>query len=246
MKIKKPDYYSPSTINLFVRDKAKFIMKLANIDSFEGNSATIRGEAVEFALARKLAFDTNYKDTLNNVVNHFHSSHFGSRIPKDEKYEKEKSSLKGYLDQILPTYNMIEDEFIGTQTKISLELKDVSVPLLGYVDFEFNNHIRDLKTTKSIPSNVPHSIKRQLAIYSKATGKEAWVDFVSPKKTTSIKIDNVEDTISEVTAICKGIDKLLSISDDARELSNIFYPNLDSWEWDQETINNAKQLWSVK
>ena len=164
MKIKKPDYYSPSTINLFVRDKAKFIMKLANIDSFEGNSSTIRGEAIEFALARKLAFDTNYKDTLNNVVNHFHSSHFGSRIPKDEKYEKEKSSLKGYLDQILPTYNMIEDEFIGTQTKISLELKDVSVPLLGYVDFEFNNHIRDLKTTKSIPSNVPHSIKRQLAI----------------------------------------------------------------------------------
>lgn len=246
MKIKKPDYYSPSTINLFVRDKAKFIMKLANIDSFEGNSATIRGEAVEFALARKLAFDTNYKDTLNNVVNHFHSSHFGSRIPKDEKYEKEKSSLKGYLDQILPTYNMIEDEFIGTQTKISLELKDVSVPLLGYVDFEFNNHIRDLKTTKSIPSNVPHSIKRQLAIYSKATGKEAWVDFVSPKKTTSIKIDNVEDTISEVTAICKGIDKLLSISDDAKELSNIFYPNLDSWEWDKNSINNAKQLWSIK
>lgn len=49
-----------------------------------------------------------------------------------------------------------------------------------------------------------------------------------------------------MTAICKGIDKLLSISDDARELSNIFYPNLDSWEWDQETINNAKQLWSVK
>ena len=47
MKIKKPDYYSPSTINLFVRDKSKFIMKLANLDSFEGNSSTIRGESIE-------------------------------------------------------------------------------------------------------------------------------------------------------------------------------------------------------
>jgi hypothetical protein len=24
------------------------------------------------------------------------------------------------------------------------------------------------------------------------------------------------------------------------------YPNLDSWEWGQDDINNAKKLWSIK
>ena len=37
MKYDKLEYLSPSTINLFIRDKAKFILKLAKLDDF-GNS----------------------------------------------------------------------------------------------------------------------------------------------------------------------------------------------------------------
>jgi hypothetical protein len=246
MKIKKPKYYSPSTINLFVRDKAKFIMKLANIDSFGGSPATFRGESIEYGLIRKLFYNDEPGDIIKEVDKWFEECVISNKVEKDEKYKKEKASLPFYIDQILQTYNSIEEPCIGTQTKVELELKGVSVPIMGYIDFEFETHIRDLKTTKAIPTKVPHSVQRQLAVYSKATSKQAWVDYVSPKKTTSIRIDNVDDTISEITSICQGIDKFLSISEDAKELANMFYPNLDSWEWDKDSINNAKQLWSIK
>lgn len=41
------EYFSASTINLFVRDKSKFILKVAGYDDFNGNPSTLRGSAVE-------------------------------------------------------------------------------------------------------------------------------------------------------------------------------------------------------
>jgi hypothetical protein len=247
MKIRKPKHYSPSSINLFMRDKAKFIMKYADIDTFDGSSATIRGQAVEVAISERIFYAKEIIECIDIATQYFESECKSKNVEQDEKYWKEHNNLSKYIENIIPSYDNIKEQSVGTQCLINLDLNDISVPIKGFIDFEFDNHIRDLKTTRAIPSKIPHSVARQLAIYSKAIDKkEAWVDYVSPKKTVSYRIDNIDDAIEEVRSICLGMDKFFQISDDVKELATIFYPNLDSYEWDRESINNAKQLWSIK
>ena len=246
MKFKSLEHLSPSTINLFVRDKAQFIMKLSGIE-YKGSSATVRGQAVEKAVLQSVFYKNRSLDeSIKIALDYFQEETLFSKIEKDEKYNKEKSTISDYILNAIPTYQSIQDEPLEMQRKIELRLDDVKLPIIGYIDIEFENHIRDLKTTKVIKSSVPHSVQRQLSIYSKALRKDAWVDYVSPKKIVSTKIDNIENNIQEVITICKGIEKLLSISDDIQEIASMFYPNLDSWEWDKDSINQARKIWSIK
>ena len=246
MKIKSLGHLSPSTINLFIRDKAQFIMKLSGVE-YKGSFAKVRGQAVEKAVLQSVFYkNRSLEDSIKIASDYFQEETLLSKIEKNEKYDKEKTTISDYVLNAIPTYQSIEDEPLEMQRKIELKLDEVQLPIIGYIDIEFENHIRDLKTTKVIKSSVPHSVQRQLSIYSKAVGKDAWVDYVSPKKIISSKIINVENNIQEVITICKGIEKLLSISDDIQEIASMFYPNLDSWEWDKESINQARRIWSIK
>ncbi len=248
MKLEELGYLSPSTINLFIRDKSKFIMKIADVDTFDGSPATVRGNAVENAVFSSVVYKHK---SIQEFIDEA-EAYYWIEIKKlngefeDKKIESERKALQDYISVGVPKYQSIDDQLIDTQGKIKLELEGVKVPIVGYYDIAFENHIRDLKTTRSIPSMIPRSTQRQMAIYSQATQKDVWVDYVSRKNYKSSKVTNVKETIEEVTAICQGIEKFLNISNDIQELANIFYPNLDSWEWDKNSINNAKQLWSIK
>ena len=169
------EHFSASTINLFIRDKAKFIFKAMKLDEFNGNPSTVR-----------------------------------------------------------------------TQSKINLEFEEISLPIIGYIDLELETTLRELKSVRAIPSAIPHAVQRQASIYSYATKKPIWVDYISKKNCTSYKVTNVEDNIKEVIQICQSIEKFLSISEDIHEIAGMFYPNLDSWEWDKNDINTAKKIWSIK
>ena len=77
------------------------------------------------------------------------------------------------------------------QSKVELNIDGLKLPIIGYIDLECERSIRDLKTTRAIPSALPHSVN-------------------------------------------------------IKEIASMHYPNLDSWEWGQDDINNAKKLWSIK
>ena len=93
------------------------------------------------------------------------------------------------------TYFNLKDAPVNTQSKITLDLPDVALPIIGYIDLECENTVRDLKTVRAIPSSVPFGVQRQLAIYSTATNKEPWVDYVSKKHCTTYKVERVEQII---------------------------------------------------
>ena len=243
MKLSDIGYVSPSLINLFVRDKAKFIMKIANLDDFDGNTATLRGQAVESALLTAPFYKHKTdKELIDDALAYFSSELLGLSQKQDEKkVDQERKAIPDYIRIGLQTYRSIDDTPIDTQGKITLELKEVSVTIIGYYEIAFENHIRDLKTTKAIKSTLPHSTQRQLAIYSFATKKDAWVDYVSRKNIVSTKIGNVKKTVEQVIYLCQAIEKFLSLSSDIKELAHIFFPNQDSWEWTEDDINNYKK-----
>lgn len=241
-------YFSSSTINLFVRDKSKFILKVAGYDDFNGNPSTLRGNAVENQLLSVPFYkDKNIQEYIDDALAFYNSEVLGlNQEFEEKKITKERQDIPNYIMSGFLTYHNIEDEPIKTQSKIELKIDQLSLPLIGYIDLECENSIRDLKTTRAIPSALPHSVARQLAIYSTATNKDAWVDYVSKKHCTTYRVGNIQQTMDEVVAICQGIEKFLSISSDIKEIASMHYPNLDSWEWSQDDINNAKKLWSIK
>ena len=243
MRLKKRTHYSPSCINSFVQSPALYILQESGLYNFDGSPQTLRGEAVEYAV--KL-FLTGNKD-INSIIDM--TTKFWLSLDIDISHKdhiKEAESQNDFIRNAIKLYSKVTDTYLMSQKKIECPFPQVSLPFIGFVDFEFLNCVRDLKTTRAIPSKVPKTIQRQLSLYSFATGKQAWVDFVSPSKTVSYLIEDVENTIDEIIEIGKCLDNFYKLSDDPKELAKLFYPNFDDWRWDEELKNKSKLLWSIK
>ena len=238
------EHLSLSTINLFIRDKSKFCLKASGLEDSMGNPAMLRGRAVENQLLTVPIYkERNIEELINDadVFYQTESLEFDKTIEK-EKIEKERLDVPKYIMSGYPFYYNLKDKGLTTQRKVTYNLSELNSPILGFIDLECLNTIRDLKTTRAIPSAVPHMVQRQLAFYSHVSRKQAWVDYVSKKHCTTYRIDNVEKTMNEILAICQSIEKFLSISDDIKEIASMFPPNLDSWEWSEEDNINWKKL----
>ena len=47
----------------------------------------------------------------------------------------------------------------------------------------------------------------------------------------------------EIIKISLGLMKFLSISNDAYELASMFYPNFDSWMWNDDNKKQSTKIW---
>jgi len=243
------EHLSPSKINLWVTDPALFIgTYLCGMKGSYGVGA-FRGTAVEFALNKKIV-DT---DLSKEATNEFLYGSFNEQCiekglsTENIKAQKERNTLETYYDQ---AFNVYKDfgvpEFYQHKIYYTLH-EDLPTPFLGFIDFVFNDAIRDLKTTARMPSSISTNHQRQLAVYSKAfPDKELWVDYVSPKQTISYKVNNVEQILNQVIKISLGLQRFLSISDDPYELASMHYPNYDSWMWSEDMKEQSKTVWSNK
>ena len=243
------EHLSPSKINLWVSDPALFIATyLCGMKGSYGVGA-FRGSAVEHALEKKLS----NKDFPQKAIDEFLYGSFDKEcvehnISEDnEKLIKERTALELYYNSALDIYS----EF-GTPTHYQHKVyysihEDLPIPFLGYIDFVYEDAIRDLKTVGVRPSKFSVAHQRQLAVYSRAfPEKELWCDYVTKKEALSFKVQNVEQRLKEVINISFGLQKFLSISDDPYELASMIHPNYDSWMWSEEMKEKSTKIWSNK
>jgi len=241
------EHLSPSKINLWVNDPALFIgTYLCGMKGSYGVGA-FRGTAVEFALNKKIVEpklpQSSIEEYLYGNFNEQCTEHGISMA--DIKAQKERSALNSYYEQAYNVYeNLGVPELYQHKVYYSIH-EDLPTPFLGYIDFVFNDTIRDLKTTARMPSSLSTGHQRQLAVYSKAfPNKDLWVDYVTPKQAVSYKVQNVEKILNQVIKISLGLQKFLSISDDPYELASMHYPNYDSWMWSEEMKQQSYKIWS--
>ena len=246
-KVHNIEHLSASKINSWINYPAMFIATtLCGVKSKVGAGA-FRGTSVEYALEKKLS----NKDYNHNIIDEFLYSKFDSECLENnisiysERASKERKGLSSYYYQAISLYNDF-GEPQHYQHKIYYSLHDdLPIPFLGFIDFVFEDSIRDTKTTARMPSAPSQGHQRQLAIYSKAfPEKELWLDYITPKKSVSYKVNNVEQRINEVIKVAFGLQKFLSISSDPFELASMVYPNYDDWMWSEDMKQQAKQIWS--
>ena len=236
------NYLSPSSINTYINDNALWVARyLFGVKSSSGASA-VRGIATEAALAdkyEKKTFDFNYLDM------HFMSLCAESGIDLgDTKTAKEKKLLEGFGKVIDENFDY--ENLEAYQEKVSVQIDDLPVPIIGYIDFRFADKIVDLKTTTRMPTRPTEAQKRQMALYSMAYPKSS-VDlfFASPKEHKKFTLKNLSVYKKQLVKVALGIQKFLSVSDDKHEIDSLTYPNLDSWLW-TGMKDEASKIWSLK
>lgn len=236
------NYLSPSSINTYINDTSLWVARyLFKMKSSSGASA-VRGIATEFVLADKYekgVFDYNLLDVK------FMSLCAESGIDLgDIKTAKEKKLLKDFGTIIDENFDYKDLE--AYQEKVEVQIEDMPVPIMGYIDFRFKGKIVDLKTSTRMPTRPTEAQKRQMALYSMAY-PDSSVDlfFATPKEHKRFTLKNLTLYKKQLRKVALSIQKFLSISDDKHELASLMYPNLDSWLW-SGMKEEANKIWSVK
>lgn len=213
---------------------------LFGIKSGSGAGA-IRGIVQEAVLAEK--YQTG-KFNFNLLEMKFLNMCTEAKIDlEDVKVQKEKKSLENF-GKVIDTnfdYKDLEDY----QEKVEVQLEDMPIPIMGYIDFRFKDKIVDLKTTTRMLSQPTEAQKRQMAFYSMAYPDNS-VDlfFASPKDYKKFTLNNLSVHKKQLKQVAFSIQKFLSISDDKHELASLVYPNFDSWTWGGRLKAEAKKIWA--
>ena len=236
-------WLSHSSISTWISSPSKFIaQKLFRIDDY-GSASMHRGTASEYALHKKYEegiFDIQHAENKFNELCNFGGIDFG-----DATRYKENIQLKEYGNILNKNFNYKNLETY--QEKIEIQLDELPIPIIGYIDFVFDDVVVDLKTTARMPSKATESNKRQMAIYKMHyKDKKSEVFYATPKDFKVFKLDNLEIYQEQIKQIALGIMKFLSISDDKEELASMVLPDADDWKWSEEMINEVKdkvQAW---
>ena len=234
-------YLSPSSMNTYISDVPMWVARyLFGVKSGSGAGA-VRGIVQESVLADK--YKTGKFDFDSLEVKYIDTCIEFKLDLEDVKIEKEKKLLKNFG-------KIIDDNFDYTdlqdyQERVEVELEDMPIPVMGYIDFRFKDKIVDLKTTTRMPSKPTEAQMRQMAFYSMAYPDNS-VDlfFATPKDYRKFTLDNLSVYKKQLKKVAFSIQKFLSISDDKHELASLVYPNYDSWTWGYKLKQEAKKIWS--
>ena len=238
------EHLSASSINLFIQDIPLFIVRYLAKHKSPTNPAMLRGTVIDHAIGEKHSVKTAQKEFMS-LMNY----HKKEGVTFDEvKAETEYKNIEKYLEVGLPFYKNL-GEPVSYQKKVELEFDDLPIPVIGYVDLEYKDCIRDIKTSARKPAELLPPVQRQLAIYATALEKDrAYADYIYVTKTKAevitLECDDIDMRLNEVYRVASAMMNLLQ-NNDINSLVDQFYPNPD-WMWSLQDIKFAKELWRIK
>lgn len=243
---------SISDWQLWQDEPALWIIKHSQGYRTETNPAAARGHAVEHAGNQLLA---NPKMSVDEAIAHAQDAYIKSRaVPKDADPEmwftvpemNEWNDIPGFVAQMrealicleLPKPKRIQNKVTGT-----IE----GVPIRGFTDWEWDDRLIDLKTTRRCPVTMRFSHQEQQTFYSDSTGLPAACLYVTPKKWEHCPLteEMQEAGRNRVEAMARGIRATLQFpSWDA--LVPMYPPrDLGGFRWDEKARFLASGIWSV-
>src|SRR5512134_3760425 len=231
---------SPSTLNHFAAAPAHFVMqRLLNLRAPE-SAAAIRGNAVERGVHLGLIHPHLPLDAC--VAEAEAAFDRAMALNPDNRRASERANLPGYV-----TNALFELRAYGTpsaaQDRIEIRFDDVPVPVVGYIDWRFDDHglIVDLKTTGRLPAAISDAHGRQGAIYAKAHGNHgmrfAYVKPVAGKTdgravvVYEMAADDVRRHLIALRQIALRLGRFLSLSSDPHELAGLLVPDFEHVWW---------------
>jgi hypothetical protein len=233
-------HLSASSLNLWAAEPALWVMERLLNRRGPGNALMARGKAVEEGVHAGLIDSTK---TLEDCVALALSAYDREMaLLADEKRDSERQNIPGYVE-----HGLAELRQYGVPTayqdRVEYRLDDVPVPLIGFIDWRFDQHglIVDLKTSERFPSAISQSHARQGAIYARAHGnygmRFAYVKPSAGKKdgravtVYELGREEIDRQIIALRQIALRLERFLRLSRDPQELSNLLVPDYDGFYW---------------
>lgn len=153
-------HLSASSLNLWRDNLSAWVMRYLANHKDDGNPAMWRGQAVEDGFTALL----RGADPAGVAMNTFEQNAVGEA---SDECEDERKRIPGMLRECAKWQPAAP--LIGTQLRMEHWLEGVPVPVVGYIDYVFEDGmILDLKTTKACPSTPKPDHCRQVALYRAA------------------------------------------------------------------------------
>lgn len=160
-----------------------------------------------------------------------------------DEIEKALADLPGMLEQaILATKDFGQP--VARQSRIEHWLDGIEVPIIGYVDYLYEDWLFDLKTTARLPSEPRPDHACQVGIYNAATGRKARLVYVTPKKHAVYDVPDLTDAMWTVAKSAHAVRKLLAMTVDKEQAAGVFVPDFSSFYWSDSTKEAAKAVWA--
>lgn len=240
-------HLSPSTCNTFTASPAAFVLQKCLKKTNVVGAAAHRGTAVEEGIAHGLLNPgASLADCTKIALEKFNTL---CAFLTGDGVEKERNGIPGMVEQ-----GLMELKPYGvpssTQGSISHTFEGLAVPMIGYYDFEWEQHGRltDLKTSHALTSKIKINHARQVALYRAARGDnlQAMVTYITPKKRATYALENAREHVAALGRIGLAIQKFLSISTDPMELASMVVPDVDSFYFnDPMTRQAAFEVWGI-
>lgn len=237
------NWLSPSSLNLFQAEPALWTLRYLFAFKDESGPAAKRGTAVEAGLDVFL-YGGSPVEAIQAALDNFALNTGGLA---DDAHEKERA-LIGPMVQIaigaaktaaFPKPN-------ARQLKCEHRFSGVEVPVVGYVDYIWDDWGLDLKTTQRMPNAPKGDHVRQVAIYSAAKQKPFKLLYVTDKKSAlyPIEQEELDLALAEMGRIARSLRKVLALSDCREQVTEFFNPNFDSFYWSSDAARNeAQRIW---
>lgn len=246
------EYLSASQINQYITNPARWILTVSGFRDNFGSPAMWRGIAVDQATTESLYKDISIKRIQNLAKNIFDDKMYEADqqgiLYDKTKASKERDALQIYIDVAVPYFRELGTP-IATQKKIKLEFDELPIPIIGYLDLQYEGIVRDIKTVNRMSSVIPASTCRQLAIYAHAEKCKPIIDYVyvtsKTQEVKSVTVPNLDGYLNEVKRAASNMMNLLSFSDDIVNVADLVFPNFDAWDWSENEKEAARKLWRI-
>lgn len=238
------DHLSPSSLNLWAAEPALWVMERLLGRRSPMSAIAARGRAAEQGIhAGLIEPDRDLAACIEVGERAFDRD---MALVPDPRRESERKNLAGYIE-----YGLMELRGYGVPTgaqeRVEIQLNDVAVPVIGYLDWRFDQHglVVDLKTAAQHPAAIGDSHGRQGAVYARAHDNYGMrFAYVKPspgkKDGRAVAVyemsgDDVRRHLEALRQIAIRLGRFLAISSDGEELAGLMVPNYDAFYWNNAT-----------
>ena len=218
---------SPSNINAYITNQGFWMMRYLFGHREPTNAAMSRGNAVECGCDEGVRAGLDTDECIAIAVDDFNR-----RTALDVDAESRAAELENVPGMVEHGLELLRPlgEPVGYQKKIEIMLPEVPVPIIGYLDWDYEDgSVVDLKTTKRCPSDISPSHRRQAAVYHRAVEAPIKFLYATAKRSAIYEYDPAGNDLEVVRQAAIRMGRFLSISNDAKELAAIVTPDTSSF-----------------
>ena len=234
------EHLSASSLNLWVTEPAVWAMERLMGYRSPPSAQMARGKAVEHGVHAGLLDPARpVEECVSEAVRAFDRE---MALTPDDRRDTEREAIPGYV-----ACGLAELRQYGIpsayQDRVELRLDNVPVPVVGFIDWRFDDHglIVDLKTSEQLPSAISLSHARQGAVYARAHGNYGMrFAYVKPsagkrdgRTVVVYELDRAEidRQLVALREIALRLERFLALSADPCELCGLIVPDYERFHW---------------